>query len=129
MPTADEAFNGRFLQRHPRPAELEAYRSALPIPFNQRIYETMWGRTEFVSTGILRTYDGEHLLARLPRERTLFITGQYDEARPETIADFARQAPGAEFAVIPGASHSISIDRPEELLAIVQLWLRRQDSG
>lgn len=126
---ADEEFNSRFLRRRPRPPELETYRSNLPLPFNQRIYEAMWGRTEFVSTGSLRTYDGEHLLRRLHGPRTLFITGQYDEARPATVEQFARQVPGAEFAVVPGASHSISIDRPDELLALVALWLRRNDAG
>jgi proline iminopeptidase/L-proline amide hydrolase len=38
---ADEEFNSRFLRRQPRPPELEAYRSSLPVPFNQRIYEAM----------------------------------------------------------------------------------------
>ena len=125
--SADAVFNDRFLLRSPRPPELEAYRKSLPISFNQRIYEAMWGRTEFVATGTLRNYNGEHLLARLDGSRTLFVTGQYDEARPETVADFARRVAGAEFAVIPGASHSIAIDRPDELLALVALWLRRHD--
>jgi L-proline amide hydrolase len=124
---ADAEFNDRFLQRSPRPPEQEAYRNALPIQFNQRVYEAMWGRTEFTATGTLRDYDGEHLLARLDGSRTLFVTGQYDEARPETVAEFARRVPGAEFAVIPGASHSIAIDRPDELLALIAIWLRRHD--
>ena len=126
---ADEVFNSRFLRRRPGPPELEAYRHSLPLPFNQRIYEGMWGRTEFASTGTLRNYDGERLLSRLHGPRTLFITGQHDEARPETVARFARQVPGSEFAVVPGSAHAISIDRPDELLALVELWLRRNDSG
>lgn len=126
---ADSEFNKRFLRRYPRPPELEAYRSALPIPFNQRVYEAMWGRTEFVSTGTLKDYDGEPLLRRLYGQRTLFITGQYDEARPETVAQFARMVPGSEFAVIPGAGHGIANDRPEEVLALTALWLRRKDQG
>jgi proline iminopeptidase/L-proline amide hydrolase len=126
---ADEVFNSRFLRRQPRPPELEAYRSALPLPFNQRIYQAMWGRTEFVSTGTLRDYDGEPLLARLHGPRTLFITGQHDEARPETVAQFARQVPGSEFAVVPGSGHAIANDRPDELLALMSLWLRRNDGG
>jgi L-proline amide hydrolase len=126
---ADQEFNNRFLRRQPRPPELEAYRNSLPLPFNQRIYEAMWGRTEFVSTGTLRNYDGEPLLGRLHGPRTLFITGQYDEARPDTVAEFARRVPGSEFAVVPGSGHAIAIDRPDELLALVLLWLRRNDSG
>lgn len=126
---ADEEFNNRFLGRQPRPPELQAYRNSLPLSFNQRIYEAMWGRTEFVSTGTLRNYDGEPLLGRLHGPRTLFITGQYDVARPETVAQFSRQVPGSEFTVVPGSGHAIAIDRPEELLALVLLWLRRNDVG
>jgi proline iminopeptidase/L-proline amide hydrolase len=115
---ADEVFNSRFLRRLPRPVELEAYRNSLPMPFNQRIYEAMWGRTEFVSTGTLRNYDGEHLLERLTGARTLFVTGQYDEARPQTVQSFAARLAGSELAVIPGAGHAISIDRPDELVGL-----------
>lgn len=125
---ADEAFNSRFLRREPVPPAIEAYRRGLPSAHNDRIYQGMWGRTEFVSTGLLRDYDGEPLLARLDGRRTLFVTGQHDEARPETVADFARQVPGAEFAVVPGASHSISVDRPDELVMIVERWLARIDA-
>lgn len=124
---ADEVFNSRFLRRLPRGPDLEAYRSALPVPFNQRIYEAMWGRTEFVSTGTLRNYDGEHLLNRLDGARTLFVTGQYDEARPLTVQTFANRLPDSELAVIPGAGHAIANDRPDELVAVVSHWLMRND--
>ena len=124
---AGEVFNSRFLRRLPRTPEHEAYRSALPVPFNERMYEAMWGRTEFVSTGTLRTYNGEHLLDRLNGSRTLFVTGQYDEARPQTVQRFATRLKGSEFAVIPGAGHSIPNDRPDELVALVSHWLRRAD--
>jgi proline iminopeptidase/L-proline amide hydrolase len=124
---AEEAFNSRFLRREPRPREVQAYREALPIPFNERLYRAMWGPNEFVSTGTLRDYDGEHLLARLDGPRTFFVTGQYDEARPETVASFARRVPGAEYAVVPGAAHAIFIDRPQAMLALLSLWLRRND--
>ena len=124
---AGEVFNSRFLRRLPRTPEHEAYRSTLPVPFNQRIYEAMWGRTEFVITGSLRNYNGEHLLSRLNATRTLFVTGQYDEARPQTVQMFAARLPGSELAVIPGAGHAIANDRPDELVAVVSHWLMRND--
>ena len=40
---------------------------------NDRLYNAMWGSSEFVSTGTLRTYNGEPLLAKLDGPRTLFI--------------------------------------------------------
>lgn len=95
---------------------------------NDRIYMAMWGKSEFSATGTLRNYDGEPLLARLPGERTLFMVGQYDEARPETVGRFAARTPGAEFAVIPGAAHGTFTDRPAETVAILRAWMERHDS-
>ena len=99
------AFYAAFLGREPTSEGEVAYRQAMKRGFNPRLYETMWGRSEFVSTGTLRDYDGEPLLAKLDGARTLFIGGQYDEARPTTLAGFAARVPGAEFATIPGAGH------------------------
>jgi proline-specific peptidase len=94
---------------------------------NNELYNAMWGSSEFVATGTLKNYDGEPLLARLDGPRTLFIDGQYDEARPVTLAAFAQRVRGAEFAVVPGAAHGFLSDRPEEALGILRPWLERQD--
>jgi proline iminopeptidase/L-proline amide hydrolase len=96
---------------------------------NARLYETMWGSSEFVSTGTLRNYEGEPLLARLDGARTLFIDGQYDEARPATLGAFAARVAGADFAVVPGAGHGFMMDSPEEAIGILRPWLRRQDAA
>jgi proline iminopeptidase/L-proline amide hydrolase len=113
----------------PRPPEIQRYIDALPMPFNSQLYETMWGRTEFVSTGTLSTYDGEPLLARLDGPRTFFLAGQYDEARPATVGAFAARVPGAEFAVVPGAAHGILNDTPEPLLYLLGRGLGRHDAA
>jgi proline iminopeptidase/L-proline amide hydrolase len=57
----------------------------------------------------------------------LFIDGQYDEARPVTLEQFAARLPGAEFGVIPGAAHGFFNDRPQEALGLLRPWFRRQD--
>jgi proline iminopeptidase/L-proline amide hydrolase len=125
--TAD--FYAHFLTRQPRDAATMTYnRDHGGRGFGQRMYETMWGRTEFVSTGTLKDYDGTPLLARLDGARTLFMVGQYDEARPATVAAFAARVPGAEFAVVPGSGHATLSDRPYETLAILRGFLRRHDS-
>lgn len=126
---ATAAFNGAFNRREPPTPAMAAYRARHSgRGFNPRLYETMWGRTEFVATGTLRDYDGEALLARLDGPRTLFIVGQYDEARPVTAAAFAARVPGAEFAVVPGAGHGIFSDRPAETVALLRAWLTRADA-
>ena len=76
----------------------------------------------------MRDYDGEPLLAKLDGPRTLFIGGQYDEARPATLAGFAARVPGAEFATVPGAAHGLFSDRPQETVALLRAWLARQDA-
>ena len=127
---ATETFYANFLARLPRPDGYKAYVAAHPaLRLNRRLYETMWGSSEFVSTGTLKAYDGEPLLAKLDGRRTLFIDGQYDEARPSTIGPFAARVAGAEFAVVPGAGHAFVSDRPEEALGILRPWLRRQDAA
>lgn len=125
---ATDIFYANFLAREPRSEAYNAYLAAHPrLRLNSALYETMWGSSEFVSTGTLRGYNGEPLLAKLDGARTLFIDGQYDEARPVTLAAFAQRVPGAEFAVVPGAGHSFISDRPEEALGILRPWLRQQD--
>ncbi len=117
------AFNRREVESD---GILAAKRAGLA--FNKRIYEAMWGKSEFVATGTLKDYDGEALLTRMPKGRTLFIVGQYDEARPETIGRFAERAPDAEFAVVPGAAHGIFSDRPAETNALLSAWMERHDT-
>ena len=65
--------------------------------------------------------------ARLHGSRTLFVTGEADEAIPETVAEFARMA-GAHFAVIPNAAHFAMNDNAPAYLAILRPWLLKQDA-
>jgi proline iminopeptidase/L-proline amide hydrolase len=128
---ATEQFYARHLAREPRMTASAAYadaqRKAGGRGFNKDMYEAMWGRTEFIATGTLRDYDGEPLLGRLDGRHTLFMVGQHDEARPVTAVAFAERVEGSELAVVPGAGHSVIGDRPDESIAILRAWLRRQD--
>jgi proline iminopeptidase/L-proline amide hydrolase len=127
---ATDIFYSHFLNREPRPDAYQRYVAAHPaLRTNRELYETMWGSSEFVATGTLHDYDGEPLLAKLDGSRTLFVDGQYDEARPATLGAFAARVPGAEFAVIPGGGHSFFNDRPDEALGIIQPWLDRRDAA
>jgi pimeloyl-ACP methyl ester carboxylesterase len=125
---ATDVFYANFNRRDPATAAMKEF-GRVEGGLNRRLYETMWGSSEFVSTGTLEEYDGEPLLGKLDGAHTLFIDGQYDEARPVTLAAFAARVPGAEFAVVPGAAHGFLNDRPEEALGILRPWLRRQDAA
>lgn len=127
-----EAATGQFYARfnrrgRPSPAVAAYQRARSGRGFDARLYEAMWGRSEFSATGSLRDYDGEPLLARLDGARTLFLVGQYDEARPATAALFAGRVPGADYGVVPGAAHSLFTDRPAETVGMLRGFLARHD--
>ena len=124
---ATEAFYRRHIQLCDPAPEIAAYRAALPRSFNAAIYNHMWGRAEFTASGTLKDYEGTPLLARLNGAHTLFVTGEADEAIPETVEAFARQA-GADFAVVPDAAHFAMSDNPQAYLAILRPWLLKQDA-
>jgi proline iminopeptidase/L-proline amide hydrolase len=121
-------YYDHYLRRKAQAEGISAYEAAHPaLQFNLQIYQAMWGSSEFAVTGTLHDYDGEPNLAKLDGLRTLFIDGQYDEARPATLGAFAAKVPGAAFAVVPDAGHLFYQDSPEETLGILRPWLDKQD--
>ena len=76
-------------------------------------YHHMWGPSEFTATGSLSAYDQTGRLGEI-KVPTLFITGEFDEARPETVKYYQSLVPGARFEVIEGAAHITMHDKPEE---------------
>lgn len=90
--------------------------------FNLDLYVAMWGPSEFVVTGTLGSYDGEHLLPQV-RVPTLLAGGEHDEARPATLKEFARRMPDATYRMVPGSGHWVENDRPVEHLQLLRDWL------
>jgi proline-specific peptidase len=124
---ATEVYYRNFMHRESMSEAWRSYHPPGDRGFNLKLYETMWGPSEFTCTGTLRSYDGEPLLARLDGTRTLLLVGQYDEARPATALAYAQRVKGAEIGVVPGSGHSIFSDRPDETVAVLRSWLSRQD--
>lgn len=125
---ATDAFYAQFNRREAPTPELRAYSKAIGGQgFNPVIYNAMWGPSEFRSKGSLKTYDAVPLLAKIDGHRTLFLIGQYDEARIDTVQDYVAMTPGAEFGVVPGAAHGFMTDRPMESEAILRAWMDRKD--
>ncbi|GAG20151.1 unnamed protein product, partial [marine sediment metagenome] len=71
---------------------------------NIDIYNYMWGPSEFTATGTLKDYERIDKLAEI-RVPTLFICGEFDEARPSTVQYFQSLTPGSKYAMIEGAAH------------------------
>lgn len=127
---ATAAFYAAFNRRVPPSEALKAYSERIGgRGFNPVIYNAMWGPSEFHAKGSLKDYDAVPLLAKLDGRRTLFVIGQYDEARIDTVQDFVGRLPAAELAVIPGAAHGFHTDRPKESEAVLRAWFARIDAA
>ena len=91
---------------------------------NASIYNYMWGPTEFTATGTLLNFDRTDRLHEI-EEPILFVTGQYDEARPETMYRYQKLARNARVEIIPDAAHSTMVDQPEKLAEVINGFLDR----
>lgn len=109
---ANEVFAAQFSWRTPRDQWRLPDCDSTPVRFNKELYQYMWGPSEFVSTGTLRDYDRIERLREL-KLPTLFLVGEYDEARPETVREFQARVPGSIVKVIPGAAHMVNIDQTQ----------------
>jgi len=121
---ATDSFYARHLSRRQpawTPPECEG------VTGNDSVYRYMWGPTEFNATGTLLSYDRSDRLGEL-RLPVLLVTGEFDEARPATVGEFARSIPGARFEVIEGSGHATAIDRPDRVTRVVADFLREVES-
>jgi pimeloyl-ACP methyl ester carboxylesterase len=59
------------------------------------------------------------------RAKTMICAGDHDLIRPEHTADLASSIPGAEMWIVPNASHSAMIERPEVVNPRVLEFLRK----
>ena len=91
---------------------------------NSVIYNYMWGPTEFRATGNLVDFDLTPRLHEIDIP-VLFLAGEYDEARPERLAEFQRLIPGSELVVIKDAAHASLSRKPEIYRATVRRFLDR----
>jgi len=92
----------------------------------EEVYVHMNGPSEFTFTGTLQHYDATGRLHNI-RIPSLFICGEYDEARPETTKYYASLVPESEFVVIKNAAHMTMQDNPEEDLRAIRDFLDKTD--
>lgn len=105
----------QFLSRKdPWPADLDSSFAQL----GSNVYEHMGGPSEFTVTGSLRNYDRTDRLGEI-KVPTLFMAGEYDEAKPTTVEYYQSLVPGAKFVLIYDSGHLTTIDQPEKTNQIV----------
>lgn len=90
-------------------------------------YQSMWGPSEFTATGELKTYDHTNRLGEI-KVPTLFIAGEFDEARPSTVKYYQSLVMGAKFEIIKGAGHLTMQDKPDESNKVVLEFLNNIES-
>ncbi|MBT8385169.1 MAG: proline iminopeptidase-family hydrolase, partial [Bacteroidia bacterium] len=105
---ATDSFYARHLSRKSWPYQKTVDCENIP-GFNTDIYNYMWGPTEFTATGTLKDFDRTADLGSITQP-ILFITGEYDEARPETIFKFQKLSKNADVEIIEDAAHTTMVD-------------------
>ncbi len=96
----------------------------IPSKGNRVMYRYMWGPSEFTATGTLKDYDRIDRLNEIDVP-TLFVTGEYDEARPVTVKYFSTLVPNAEFEIIENAAHGTMHDNQERNVKVINDFLDR----
>jgi proline iminopeptidase len=86
------------------------------------IYNYMWGPTEFRATGNLLDFDVTDRLHEIDTA-VLLIGGEFDEARPERLAEYQKLIPGSQHVVIEEAAHATLSRKPKEYRAILEAFL------
>ncbi|MCA0931374.1 proline iminopeptidase-family hydrolase [Lutimonas saemankumensis] len=118
------AANSYFASKHgKRKVPVKHPYDTVPSNRNNFIYNYMWGPSEFTATGTLRNFDNHQSLKKITVP-TLMTTGEYDEARPETVMNFAEMVPNAKFVLIPESGHSTLNDNGPAVLAAIQQFIK-----
>jgi proline iminopeptidase len=116
--TASQVFYKRHVwggEKIEEPAECDG------SPWGRFVYEYMWGPTEFHATGSLLDFDVTDRLHEIDVP-VLFIAGEFDEARPETVAEFQKLVPGSKMTVILDAAHSTLGKKPDQYRNVIETF-------
>lgn len=90
------------------------------------VYMHMWGPSEFTCTGTLKSFDMTQNLKTISQP-ALFLCGEYDEAKPQTMKYFKNILPGSKLAIISDASHMTHLEKTDESLNVLRKFMRACD--
>ncbi|GGH84560.1 proline iminopeptidase [Pullulanibacillus pueri] len=119
---AIKVFNKYFVNRmdeRDKPAELKSEAAK----GNDVVYQTMWGPSEFYTTGNLKHFDVTLRLSEI-KIPALFTCGRYDEATPASTESYSRQLPGSTFHVFEKSAHVPYLEEPEEYIRVMRDFLQ-----
>ena len=123
-------LEGEFERRHFCRSDQDLNSDALRCErqrSNNKLYQQMWGPSEFEHQGMLGDLDFFPGFPTLSTP-TLLICGEYDTATPKTMED-ARSAIGesAQLAVLKNAGHKTYVDRNQAFIDVVSQYLKQLD--
>jgi len=96
--------------------------------FSVSLYNYMWGNTEFNCSGTLKDYDSTSRLKQI-QVPTFYTCGEFDECTPAASRFFSSLTPGSQVTVIPNASHTAFLEKPEEYRATVKAFFSRVETS
>lgn len=124
---ATDSFYCRFLTRR-KWSPKTSHSNCKGVPgFNKKIYNYMWGPSEFTMTGTLREFDRTGDLVKISQP-VLFIIGEYDEVLPETALEYQKRTPNSRLTVTKNAAHSQLGDQPELYTNAIRQFLQQVET-
>jgi proline iminopeptidase len=92
------------------------------------VYMKIQGAAEFCVIGDMKGWDFRPEIAELTVP-VLYLTGAEDEARPNTVAEFATLTPGSRMIVIPDSAHVTTLDNAGATNLEIARFLGEVDAG
>lgn len=125
---AENEFNRRFVCRLD-PLPDCAQRSERSLEDDGEVYRVMAGGSEFDNGAGMAVLHDWDVRPRLPEIAvpTLCISGEHDEATPAVMGTLARGIAGAQWHVLPDASHSAHLETPHSFFPVVTDFLAHVD--
>lgn len=116
-------FNNFYTRKQPTSADLDSAGSQMGM----NVYQYMWGSSEFFVLGTLKNYDRTNDLKTI-NVPTLYITGEFDAARPNTVKYYQSLTPNSRLTVIRNAGHMTMHDNPTEDIKAISDFLNELDN-
>jgi proline iminopeptidase len=114
----DYYYNSYYTRKQPLSADIDSAHAQS----GDNVYEYMWGKEEFFVSGTLRDYNRTGDLNKI-KVPTLYITGEFDAARPNTVKYYQSLTPNSKFIVIKNAGHQTMHDNPKENIEAIRTFI------
>jgi len=121
MKEAISLFYNTFYTRN-EPKSSDVIKSDSDNEFGYNIYKYMWGKEDYIVSGTLKGYDRTSQLNQI-KVPTLYLTGEYDAARPITVEYYNGLTPNSRLIVLKNSGHVTMHDKPQESIEAIQNFI------